>query len=170
MKQQIIFIQWPSTAGKSTAVESILENRKRFFHINKDRIKWFISDYSSENVRDRIMLQDMLLSMINISLEKWLSLIVEWQHELIEKISKSENIEIKYINIEAPLSVLKYRFHKRLESVSRWLWKVSNKSEDKLVEIYEKYKKNKFIDWITIDTDKLSKEEVVKEIEMYIDS
>lgn len=168
MKQQIIFIQWPSTAGKSTAVETILENRKRFFHINKDRIKWFISDYSNKNIWDKIMLNNMMLSMVTIALKRWLSLIIESQNGLIDYISKLEDVEVKYINIEAPLDILKYRFNKRLESVRKWVGKVSNKSEDKLVEIYKNYKKNKFVDWITINTNELSKEEVVREIEKYI--
>jgi hypothetical protein len=37
-----------------------------------------------------------------------------------------------------------------------------------LLDIYNNYHENKFIEWITLDTSKISEEEVVREIETYI--
>lgn len=171
MKQQIVFFEWPSNAGKSTAVGTLLEKYGNFFHINMDRIKWSISDYSNKNPKHKEMLQEMIQSMALIALDKWMSLIIESQRQLINTIlnlPQSEKFDIKYINIEAPLSLLKERFQERVENAKREGRKLGNTSEDKLIEIYNNYQDNKFTQWITLDTHKLSEEKVVVEIEKYL--
>jgi hypothetical protein len=172
MKQQIIFIEGPSTAWKSTAVGTILNKYDRFFHINKDKIKWLISDYQNRVDWDREMLGVILLSMCEHALNNWLSLIIEWQRELeksILELSEWKNINVKYINIEAPLELLKQRLIERVEE-SRKLWiKLWNTSADKLVILYNLYLENKYIQWITLDTSILNKEEVVQKIENHLE-
>jgi thymidylate kinase len=169
MKQHVIFFEWPSNAGKSTAVKTLLEKHGRFFHLNMDKIKWLISDYSNKNKWDKIMLRNMIHSMAKIALDEWFSLIIESQKQLVDVIKKSSNnIDVKCINIEAPLDTLKSRFRLRVEWARKEGRKLGNTSEDRLVDIYNDYNKNKFTEWITLDTSKLSKEEVVREIETYI--
>lgn len=171
MKQQIIYISGPSNAGKSTAVSGLMKKYPRFFHIHIDRIKWLISDYSNTNTEDYMMLQQMLGTIAKIALDKGLSLFVEWRkslQDMIFSMSEGKGIEAKYVNIEAPLSVLKERFFERVENAQREGRRLGNTSVEKLIALYDEYQHDKTSTWITLDTSILSGEEVVAEIEKYM--
>ena len=171
MKQTIIFFEWPSCAGKSTAVNTLLSKHPNVFHINKDKIKWLISDYSSKNESYREILKNMLLEMTKIAIDNGLSVILEGQKEISDEISeytKNKNIDIKYIHLEAPFDILEQRFQSRIiECEKKWI-KISNTSVEWLKNRFNIYQNEKYDIWITLDTSILSEEEVIKQIEKYI--
>jgi deoxyadenosine/deoxycytidine kinase len=171
MNQQIVFFEWPSCAGKSTAVSALLWEYPNIFHINKDKVKWLISNYSSDNPLHIKILHKMLLSMTQIALDNWLSVFLEWQKLLATDIlnyTNNSNIQVNYINIEAPFEVLKKRFDQRvIECEEKWI-KISNKSVEWLKNRYNIYQSEKYSEWINIDTSILSEEEVVDKIKKYI--
>lgn len=171
MIQQVTFFEWPSCAGKSTAVDTLLWKYPNIFHINKDKVKWLISDYSSKNEIHRDTLKQMLLWMAKIAIDNWLSVFLEWQKQIVSEIlnyTKNKNLNIGYVNLEAPLVVLENRFQDRLiECENKWI-KISNTSVEWLRRRYDIYQAEKIEKWITLDTDLLTKEEVVNEIEKYL--
>lgn len=172
MTQKIIFIYWPSCAWKSTFIKRLLESSKNMFFVSRDRIKWLISDYDRTNTLHFNTLTSMLISMIKIALNNWLDVIVEWKNDLflneLRWYLASEKVKIYEINIEATYSVIKERFQQRLVNVEKTWWKLSNTSEDRLLEMYNEYMKFKKKDILTIDTSIFSEEEVFKKGKEYI--
>lgn len=171
MNKKVIFIKWPSCAWKSTIVKSILEKHEELFHINKDRIKWLISNYSNQNQHHLSMLDDMLVSMTKIALNNWMNVIIEWQsklYTLLESYLSENDIEILLIYIEAPYDILEKRFYERLRDVELNWWRVANKSIDRFREIYDEYISEKKENILTLDTSILSKDEAINKAIKYI--
>jgi hypothetical protein len=77
-----------------------------------------------------------------------MSLLIETQKQLTEYISKysNANIAIKYINIEAPLNVLKERFEQRKVQLSKKGIDLNYSYDGLLLDIYNNYHENKFIE------------------------
>ena len=64
--------------------------------------------------------------------------------------------------------LLKQRLTERVtESQKLWI-KLWNTSHAKLLDLYKLYLKNKYTQWITLDTSILNREEVVQKIEEYL--
>ncbi len=172
MKQRVVFFEWPSCAGKSTAVDTLFRKVRNTFRINKDTIKRLISDYSHSNEKHHEMLEQVLKNMCETALNNWMSLFIESQKQLTNHIleySKNKDISFFYINIEAPLDILKERFEEKRKNLEkRWII-VSYWYDDLLLDIFHKYHENKFLNWITIDTSKLDEKQVISEIEKYLE-
>lgn len=117
------------------------------------------------------MLEKMFINMCEVSLDAWMSLFVESQKHLVDNIlevSNSRDVDIKYVNIEAPLEVLIKRFSQRKQDLQKIWIDLPYSYEDKLLGIYYDYKNSKISDALTLDTSLLSKQEVVDEIEKYL--
>lgn len=164
MNQKIIFIEWPSCAGKSTLTKSIIDNNSNFFHISKDKIKWLISDYSRENKTYIKLLQDILEDMAIKALSSWMNLIIE-SREKLEKIIKWD-YEIYHISIEADFKDLEQRLKERvLDSGNTWV-KLSNSWTKRLKEIYNIHDQRKK-KWLILNSSSLSKKEIYEEAKKY---
>lgn len=169
-----IFLYWSSCAWKSTLVKSMLEKSSNMFHLNIDKIKWLISDYNNQNNSYLNTLDEMLVSLAKTAIKNEMNIIYEWKSPYIfnklESFLKELDIKVYQINLEAPLEILKERFLQRLKDVEINWWKVSNKSLDRFIEIYNEYIDTKKEDILTLDSSILSKEEMILELEKLVNS
>lgn len=171
MNQKIVFFEWASCAGKTTIVDSLLSRHPNVFHVSKDQIKWLISNYSGKNQQHSKVLEKMLLDLTKTAIEDGFSVFIESQKKLISDIlsfTEDKNVDIKYVNIEAPYNILLDRFRTRIKKAKLEWTNISNTSEEWFIERYNNYEEWKFIDGITLDTDKLSLDEAINRVEKYI--
>ncbi|MDD2870529.1 MAG: zeta toxin family protein [Candidatus Gracilibacteria bacterium] len=169
-----IFLYGSSCAGKSTLVKSMLEKSSNMFHLNIDKIKWLISDYNNQNNSYLNTLDEMLVSLAKTAIKNEMNIIYEGKSPYIfnklESFLKELDIKVYQINLEAPLEILKERFLQRLKDVEINGGKVSNKSLDRFIEIYNEYIDTKKEDILTLDSSILSKEEMILELEKLVNS
>jgi len=163
--QKIIFLYGPSCSGKSTIANEIM-NHDNFFHVHYDRVKWLISNYHRDNENHRSLIFEIMMSQIEKSFQKGFSILIEGLGlELFEtvKITYEAQCEVLPIKVTADKETLIKRFHERLERAKHSKKKISNKSLDVFLELYEKY--NKDLGYgETIDTSNMSVEETFDQV------
>lgn len=169
MNQFILIINGPIVSGKTWAVNVIMDNYKKIFRLSANKIKFLISDYTPD--RDRKLVQECLMSIADKLLENGMSLITEGgsvkQGDLnksLEDLGKKHGIKVIYVNIEAPLDILKQRFADRLKTSQERGSKLSVTDEKGFVERYDAYMKLKDANWPTFDSSVLSPEEIASGI------
>lgn len=163
--QKIIFIEWPSCSWKSTLVEKIMENNPWFFRVNKDKIKFFISNYNRDNKIHRKLTTSLTKTMAKEALNAWLSLVVEARSKLYEDL-RHFPVSVYFIDIECDFEDLKLRLKKRVKDADIDGTKLSNKSEERLLEIYNKHKEKTKLG-IILNSSNMTEEEIYEEVKLY---
>ncbi len=168
MSQFIQIINGPVCSGKTSAIDAIMGNYKKVFRLSQNKIKWLISDYTPD--RDRKAVQESLILVADKMLENGMSLILEGgsvtQGEMntaLEKVGEKYGIKTTYINIEAPLDVMKQRFAERVKVSAERGTKLSFTDDEGYMQRYNAYLAIKG-DNPVLDSGTLSPEEVAKEI------
>jgi predicted kinase len=171
MNQFILVINGPICSGKTWAVNVIMEQYKRIFRLSSNKIKFLISDYTPD--RDRKLVQECLLSVGDKMLERGMSLIMEGGsvaqgdlNQKLEELAQKHNLRVTYVNVEAPIPVLKARFQERVDAFE------SGKSKSNLsvtddagfMKRYDAYLNIKDQAVETFDSSILSPEEIAKGI------
>lgn len=169
MNQFILIINGPIVSGKTWAVNVIMEQYKKIFRLSANKIKFLISDYTPD--RDRKLVQDCLMSIADKLLLNGMSLITEGGsvrqgdlNQQLEDLGKKHNIKVVYINIEAPLDVLKARFADRLKNSKERGSKLSVTDEQGFIQRYDAYMALKDKNWPTFDSSIMSPQEIAQEI------
>lgn len=175
MKKFLLILNGPMCTGKSTVTKLFLQ-KENVFRASSDRIKWLISNYSADNQHHRTIAKKIAFSTIESAMDCGLSVVVDGG--LGEYKDKYKELAAKYnfvyvsVNIESPLEVLEKRFLERVESAKR--------DENKIISVttldgfhsrYNWYlEQNKDNEAITLDSNKLTAEEIVLSIERLINS
>ncbi|MDB4984326.1 MAG: hypothetical protein JWM20_505 [Patescibacteria group bacterium] len=143
-KQFILILNGPVCGGKTSAVKAIMPKYERVFELSQNAIKWLISDYTPD--RDREAVQESLLLVAEKMLESGMSLILEGgsvtqaaMNKRLEEIGRNHGIEVTYVNIEAPLDVLKERFALRVKNAAETNKKLSFTDDKGYMERYDAY-------------------------------
>jgi len=163
--QKILFLYGPSCAGKSTIANEIMKH-ENFFHVHYDRVKWFISDYHRDNEVHCSLIFEIMMLQIEKSFQKGFSILIEGLSlELFEKVKKKYEPRSKVFSIKviADKKILINRFKERLERAKHSKKKISNKSLDVFLELYEKYRNEPELG-TTIDTSKISVAETLDQV------
>lgn len=169
MNQFILIINGPIGSGKTWAVNLIMDRYKKIFRLSANKIKFLISDYTPD--RDRKLVQECLMSIADKLVSSGMSLITEGgsvrqgdlNHEL-EDLGKKHNIKVIYVNIEAPLEILKKRFAERVQTSKERGSKLSVTDEEGFIQRYDAYMALKDPNWPTFDSSILSPEEIAEGI------
>ena len=167
--QKIIYLYGPSCAGKSTIAREILKSEE-LSHIHYDILKWEIPNYSRYNPEHRIQILENMISLIEENFAAGNSLLIEGLGlELFEQVKKTYESQAKVLAIKviAEKEILINRFHDRLERAKHSHKKISNKSLDVFLKLYEKYSREPELG-ITIDTSEISIPESIVRVKKYI--
>ncbi|MDD5068404.1 MAG: AAA family ATPase [Candidatus Pacebacteria bacterium] len=168
-KKFILIIYGASCAGKSTITEELMKVVPEMFHIRKDKIKWFISQYESMMHND--MLHNMAYDLGKRAVKDGLSLIMEgtpkvesglWKN--YKKLADENGMAFYEVNMEADLEVLKKRFQERVDNMHTSGRKLANKSMEHFLFLHDLYLKSKHEGIPTFYSDKQSVEEITGEI------
>lgn len=172
MNQFILIVNGPVCAGKTSAIEAIVGNYKKIFRLSQNKIKWLISDYTPD--RDRQAVQESLLLVAEKMLEHGMSLVLEGgsvtqgkMNEALEKIGEKYDLKTIYVNIEAPLEILKQRFAERLTTSAERGTKVSFTDDEGYMQRYNAYLAIKG-DAPVIDSSTHTPEEIAQEIMKFV--
>jgi len=144
MNQFILIINGPMVGGKTSAVESIMNQYKKVFRLSANKIKFLISDYTPD--RDRPLVHECVILIADKMLESGMSLLMEGGsvmqgnlNENLKKLGKKYGIKVTTVNLEAPLPILKKRFEERvLNSITRGS-KISVTDEADFMKRYDAY-------------------------------
>ena len=169
MNQFILIINGPNVGGKTSAVESIMNQYKKVFRLSANKIKFLISDYTPE--RDRTLVHESVLLIADKMLAGGMSLLVEGGsvmqgrlNENLEELAKKHDIKVTIINIEAPLPVLLKRFEERvMNSITRGS-KISVTDEAGFMQRYNAYLEIKNQGLQTFDSSTQGPGEIAKAI------
>jgi predicted kinase len=168
MNQFILIVNGPVCSGKTSTVTAIMGKYKKVFNLQQNKIKWLISDYTPD--RDRKAVQESLLLVGERMLENGMSLILEGgsvtqgeMNKALETIGEKHGIKTTYVNIEAPLDVLKERFQERLKVSQERGTKLSFTDDEGYMKRYNAYTAIKG-DAPTFDTSILLPDEVSEKI------
>jgi len=168
MNQFILIINGPVCAGKTSVIDAIMGKYKKVFRLSQNKIKWLISDYTPD--RDREAVQGSLILVADKMLEHGLSLILEGgsvtqgkMNEELEKIGAKHGLKATFINIEAPLEVLKARFQERLKVSAERGTKVSFTDDEGYMQRYNAYLAIKG-DATVMDSNTMTPEEIGEKI------
>ena len=174
MDKVFLDINGPMCAGKSTVVDTLMK-RDGFFRGSFDRVKWLISNYSAANCKHKEIAEKIMLQTITGAMDSGLSIVVDGGHsksrEHYKRLAGEHDFRYISINIEAPYEVLKQRFLERVASAkNNGKQNISVTTAEEFDSRYEKYQdsyKDKSAG-LTLDSDKLSLEEIVAEIDKFI--
>lgn len=162
--KKLIYINGPSCAGKSTVINSIFEIKKDIFWLKYDAVKRFFVDYDPAIDKQKVV--ELLGVIAKDRIEKNETILVEGLvdqgFQNIHQYAKDAGYSIYEFNIEAPYDVLLVRFRERVVNPIPGI-KI-NVSEDKHLEIYQKYILTKNSEALTFDTSILSAEAVTNDI------
>ena len=143
-KKFILILNGPVAAGKTTVSKAILKKIPRVFELSQNAIKWLISDYNPDT--DREAVQDSLLLVAERMIKEGMNLLLEGgsvtqaaMNERLEEIGLKHDMKIIYLNIEAPLEVLKERFAERVKTAEEQKKKLSFTDEEGYMERYNAY-------------------------------
>jgi hypothetical protein len=161
MNQFILIINGPNVGGKTSAVESIMNQYKK--------IKFLISDYTPD--RDRMLVHEAVILVGEKMLEGGMSLLVEGgslmqgkMNERLEELGKKHGVKVTVVNVEAPLPVLLKRFDERvMNSITRGS-KISVTDEAGFMQRYNAYMERKDQGIKTFDSSLQGPGEIAKEI------
>ncbi len=169
MNQFILIINGPIVSGKTWAVNIIMEQYKKIFRLSANKIKFLISDYTPD--RDRKLVQDCLLSIGDKLLSNGMSLITEGGsvgqgnlNKQLEELGERHGIKVTYVNVEAPLDVLKARFAERVSTAKERGSKLSVTDEQGFIQRYDAYMALKDKTQPTFDSSVLSPQEIAQKI------
>lgn len=155
--------------GKTYAAEAIMSHHKKVFRLSPNKIKFLISDYTPD--RDRKAVHECMILIGEKMLENGMSLLLEGgsimqgglNTELL-LLAEKHKIKVTFVNIEAPISVLKERFAERLKNAATRGSKLSVTDESGFMDRYSAYIGIKDQAEKTFDSSKQSPEEIAKEI------
>lgn len=173
-KKFLVIINGPLCSGKSTVAKLLSENKSDIFHISGDKIKWFISDYSSEKYTKTGIINRLLLSLVSQAAKEGLLIVIEGNIALLKeseeylKIAEDNNMNFYQCNIEAPYDILLKRFNQRVIGALESKIKISAKTEDDMKSRYDSYQELKNKNVQLFDSSKMSPQQIVKEIEKNI--
>ena len=168
MNQFILIVNGPVCSGKTSTIDAIMGKYKKVFRLSQNKIKWLISDYTPD--RDRKAVQDCMLLIADRMLQDGMSLILEGGsvtqgavNAALEKIGGKYGIKAVYVNIEAPLEILKERFAQRMKDSAERGTKVSFTDDEGYMQRYNAYMAIKG-DAPVLDSSILSPEQVGEKI------
>ncbi len=168
MNQYILIVNGPVCSGKTTIIDVIMGKYKKIFKLSQNKIKWLISDYTPD--RDRAVVQESLLMVGEKMLENGMSLILEGgsvtqgsMNAALEAIGDKHGIKTTYVNIEAPLEILKARFADRIKVAEERGTKVSFTDDEGYMQRYNAYLSVKG-DAPVLDSSTYSAEEIADQI------
>jgi hypothetical protein len=169
MNQFILIINGPNVGGKTSAVESIMNQYKKVFRLSANKIKFLISDYTPD--RDRMLVHEAVILVGEKMLEGGMSLLVEGgslmqgkMNERLEELGKKHGVKVTVVNVEAPLPVLLKRFDERvMNSITRGS-KISVTDEAGFMQRYNAYMERKDQGIKTFDSSLQGPGEIAKEI------
>jgi len=144
MNQFILIINGPIGGGKTTTIDSIMNQNKKVFRLSANKIKFLISDYTPD--RDRQTVHESVMLIAEKMLEHGMSLVLEGGsvtqgklNENLTKLAEKYDLKVTTVNIEASLPVLQKRFEERvLNSITRGK-KLSVTDENGFMERYNAY-------------------------------
>lgn len=168
MKQNnpfLIIISGPMGVGKTTVARLLHEKLERTALLSYDQIKWFVSDFNSDNADfqltfriEKVMIREYLTSGVSVILEKAFS-----EKELIDDLkflAEELSASVFIYQLEAPLEVVKERINQRPPSSKRKI----PPTADKIERSHARYLASKHDQAKIIKTEKMSSEEIVEEI------
>lgn len=144
MKQFILIINGPIMGGKTYTTESIMGQHKKVFRLSPNKIKFLISDYTPD--RDRKAVHECVILIAEKMLENGMSLLLEGgsvmqgslNNDLV-KLAEKYALKVTFVNIEAPLAILKKRFDERVLNAANRGSKLSVTDETGFMERYNAY-------------------------------
>ena len=150
--------------------------RDGLFRGGYDALKWLISNYSADNQDHRKIAKELTFGATAKAVESGLSIVIDGgfadYRDEFKTLALENNFVYLSINIEAPVEVLEKRFLARVESA-----KVSESKPIAVTTLegfhsrYQWYiNENKDSDGITFDSEKLTPEEIVVEIDKLIEN
>lgn len=168
MNQFILVLNGPICAGKSTVVELILSRHENLFLASYDKIKWSISQYSSE--KHHTVVTNIVLGLAEVAFDQGLSIVADGAtlkttRERYVALAKSKGVKYIEVNMEAPLPLLEERFKQRVVDAAAKGTKISITELPGMMKIYTRYQENKNFDFPTFDSSILSAEQIAEEIE-----
>ena len=168
MSQFTLFVNGPVCSGKTSTIDEIMSKYKKVFRLSQNKIKWLISDYTPD--RDRAVVQKSLLLVAEEMLKNGMSLILEGgsvtqgsMNQALEEISKKYGVKTVYVNIEAPMDVLKARFADRVKDSIERGTRLSFTDDAGYMQRYDAYMAIKGNDPV-LDSGTYSAEEIAKQI------
>ena len=169
MNQFILIINGPIVGGKTSAVESIMNQYKKVFRLSANKIKFLISDYTPD--RDRNLVHESVLLLADNMLKNGMSLLMEGGsvmqgnlNEGLKELADKHNIKVTIVNIEAPLEQLKKRFEERVLNSITLGKKISVIDDAGFMERYNAYLEIKDQAIKTFDSGAQGPGEIAKQI------
>jgi len=169
MNKSIIVLHGPMCAGKSTITKLLMQDNN-IFRGSSDTIKWLISNYSANNETHRKIAKEITFSAIETAVVSGLSVVIDGGFakfkDRYKELAYKFNFHYISINIEAPIEILEKRFLERVELATQANSKtISVTTLEGFHSRYQWYlNSNKDHDGITLDSGRLSPEEIVDEI------
>ena len=174
MKKYILVVCGPLCSGKTTVVDLLLKTEARLFRVSRDKIKRFISDYGPNNYY-KPLLDEIQISLIRQAFTNNLNVVVEGSPNIYDdmkqslvKLSKEFNTKLIEINLEAPLEILTDRFRERIKEAEKKGIKLFCTTEERMLDLYNKYISEKDVSTHLILTDVKTLDEVYNEIKSKI--
>lgn len=140
----ILIVYWPMCAGKTTAVKYFLTQQPEVFHIALDKIKRLISDYTADKYSG--MLNELAFWLAQSAVEKWFSLVVEWnvwlqngKRKMYQELAEKYWYAFCEVNIEAPIEILTQRFLQRVATAQEKQSKISVTTVAWMMDRYNGY-------------------------------
>ncbi|MFA6073609.1 MAG: AAA family ATPase [Candidatus Woesearchaeota archaeon] len=165
---KLVLLNGSSCAGKSSTIKALMKERKQLFLLSYDSIKWFFSHYQADKHQEDV--QRVFLAVANSVFKMKYDIVCDSN---ITKIHRSELVnmalsqgyKILEVNLEADYDVLSKRFDARVaNALADPNSKISNISKERFKELYDLFHKEKNPDAHTFKSDKLTPEEIAKEI------
>lgn len=171
MGQFILVINGPICSGKSTIVELLLSRHEKLFRASYDKIKWLISDYSSDKYH--VVVTDLVLTLAEAAFSKGFSIIADGamlktMRERYSSFAERNAVKFFEVNLEAPVPVLEERLKKRVVEATRLGTKISVTDTQGMMKIFARYQENKNISIPTFDSSILTPEQIAAEIEKVV--
>lgn len=160
----------PVCSGKTTTVDLLLESEANLFRISRDKIKRFISDYG-EGKYYKKFLDEIQILLVRQAFENNLNVVIEGfpgiyddMRQKLKKVTTEYKTNFIEINLEASLEVLTDRLNKRIIKAKYQGAKLFCTTEERMLELYDKYMSEKGSTAETIIVDSLTEQEVLEKI------
>lgn len=159
----------PLCSGKTTVAKLLHKQLPRTVMISNDKLKWFISDYRSEE--DRPIISLMVFDIVKRAFEAGFSVIRDAnlhketpaQLEMYDKLFKENDVKLLEFALEASVPTLLDRLRKRVDRAERENVQIVVKTEKLFMKHYDEYMKSKR-QVKTFDTEKLTSNEIAENI------
>ena len=172
-KPFLLVLDGPMGTGKTTVSKLLNEKLEGTARVGLDNVKRFISGFEKDHKYTKIT-QKVIHAMVNEYLKSGVSVITEWvmRKERVEhfiKIAKKNNVRFFTYELDAPKHLLikriKQRHFKQIRQKSEEFPKRTiNETKKNFEKNYNFHIENRYDHTKTLDSEKLSADQIVKKI------